>query len=137
MGSILPPRIRRTQHRAQRKRYPTCIGDLLLLSVLLFMVILGGCASSKISIKSAQNAQNYHELLDILGDFECKQADNLLECLYNEQSVNIFLLERRERQFRFMIDGNGQILGRNLHEVLTKYNIFPRFQLPNTFDEFK
>jgi len=36
-----------------------------------------------------------------------------------------------------MIDGNGLILGRNLHEVLTKYNIFPRFQLPNTFDEFK
>jgi hypothetical protein len=111
------------------------IGMLAVYFIAFFL--LAGCSSYSVTVMQAQEVKNYDELIDMAGSVECNQVEAFKECLYYDKSFNIFTLVNREQQFSFKFDGNGQIVGRKLSETSTEYHLFPHFQLPEGFEEFK
>lgn len=110
---------------------------LKLLAILVYAALSQGCAKCNSNIIDVQNARNYLELKDIISCLECKKADIFIECHLQKKTFNIFLLESRNQQFRFVIDNDGRILEKYLQETTTRHHVFPRYHLPETFSDFK
>jgi len=111
----------------------------ILRGSIAFVFIVGvlGCATPSADIMKARNALTYDDLKGSIEHLECKINNQFKECMFNLSTFDVLLLEDKKQTFSFVINANGQIIDRHLHETLTEYHWLPRFQLPGSFQEFK
>jgi hypothetical protein len=103
------------------------------------MLAMLGCATQRISLDSVKDVRNKEDLLQMLGkpDWAIRNEDGGEEWVYRSKTCNILQLEYTQRHFIFLLNKNGELINKDMSEILRKYRLFPLRKLPDEFEEFK
>jgi hypothetical protein len=103
------------------------------------MLAVLGCATHRISLDRAKDVRNQEDLLQTLGkpDWVTKNGDGCEEWIYRSKTCNILRLEYTSRDFIFLLNKNGEVIRKDMSELLRKYRLMPLRKLPDEFKEFE
>jgi len=108
-----------------------------ILFIWMFAVL--GCATHRISLDRAKDVRNQEDLVRMLGkpDRATKNQDGYEEWIYRSKTCNILRLEYTSRDFIFLLNKNGEVIRKDMSELLRKYRLMPLRKLPDEFKEFE
>ncbi len=103
------------------------------------MLAVLGCATHRISLDRAKDVRNQEDLLQMLGkpDWVTRNEDGCEEWIYRSKTCNILELEYTQRDFIFLLNKNGELIKKDMSELLRKYRLMPLRKLPDEFKEFE
>ena len=107
--------------------------------LLIYMLAVLGCATHRISLDRAKDVRNQEDLLQMLGkpDWATRNKDGCEEWIYRSKTCNILALEYTRHDFIFFLNKNGEVIKKNMSELLRKYRLIPLRKLPDEFKEFE
>ncbi len=111
-----------------------CLTPWILL-ICLFAVL--GCVTHRISLDMAKDVRNQEDLLQMLGkpDSATRNQNGCEEWIYRSKTCNILKLEYTRRDFIFLLNKNGEVIKKDMSELLRKYRLMPLRKLPDEFKE--
>ena len=87
----------------------------------------------------ASDANNRKDLLQVLGspDIVIEHHDGCEEWTYQFRTYNVLKLEYLRRDFTYCLNKNGEVIHKDLSELMHKRRLIPLRELPDDFKEFE
>jgi hypothetical protein len=103
------------------------------------MLAMLGCATHRISLDRTKDVRNKEDLLQMFGkpNRAIRDEDGCEEWIYRSKTCNIFKLEYTQLYFIFLFNTNGELIKKDMSELLHKYRLIPLRKLPDDFKEFE
>jgi len=98
-----------------------------------------GCATHRISLDRAEDLRNKDDLLQMFGkpDRVIRNQDGCEEWIYRSKTRNILKLESTQLYFIFLFNKNGELIKKDMSELLRKYRLIPSRKLSDDFKDFE